>query len=58
MAISCPASATETCSERDRSFSVPATTITPQPMTKLPLSSAQRTDAAGAVIASRAARPG
>ena len=41
--ISWPATATLTCSERARSFSVPAVTITPQPMLKLPASSAQRT---------------
>ena len=34
--INCPATATETASELPMSFSVPGTTITPVPMTKLP----------------------
>ena len=45
MAISCPASETETWSEREMSFSVPGTTITPQPIAKLPNSSDQRAPA-------------
>ncbi len=41
--ISWPATETETSSAREMSVSVPTTTITPQPMTKLPNSSDQRT---------------
>lgn len=41
--ISWPAAATDTASEALISLSVPGTTITPVPMTKLPNSSAQRT---------------
>ena len=40
--ISWPPSATDTFSERTMSLSTPAVTITPQPMAKLPPSSAQR----------------
>jgi len=43
--ISCPATAALTCSERDRSLSVPAVTITPQPIAKLPNISDQRAPA-------------
>ena len=42
-ATSWPATDTETSSERAMSVSVPTTTITPQPITKLPNSSDQRT---------------
>ena len=48
--ISCPPSATDTCSERTMSFSTPAVAITPQPMAKLPASSAQRGAAAEPVF--------
>ena len=47
-----PANATETFSECAMSFNVPATDITPQPITKLPNISAQRT-----VNASPSTRP-
>jgi hypothetical protein len=40
--ISWPPSATDTSSERVRSFRMPAVAITPLPMAKLPNSSAQR----------------
>jgi hypothetical protein len=40
--ISCPPSATDTCSERTMSFNTPAVTMTPQPMAKLPKNRAQR----------------
>jgi hypothetical protein len=42
-ATSWPATETETSSECEMSLSVPTTTITPQPITKLPNRSAQRT---------------
>ena len=42
-ATSWPATATDTASEREMSGSVPTGTMTPQPMTKLPNSSDQRT---------------
>ena len=45
--INWPPTGTLTCSERTRSLSEPATTITPQPMAKLPASKAQRSDAPG-----------
>ena len=43
MAINCPASETDTFSERAMSFSVPGAAITPQAMTKLPNIKAQLT---------------
>ena len=51
--ISCPAVATDICSEVLISFSVPGTTITPVPITKLPNSSGHRTagSAAGVLAA-------
>ena len=42
IAMSWPPTATDTSSECTMSFSAPGTTITPQPMAKLPASSAQR----------------
>ena len=51
--MSCPATATETCSEAARSFSEPATTITPQPMAKLPAIMARLAEAQGAVTSAQ-----
>ncbi len=55
--ISCPPSATDTCSERTTSLSTPAEDMMPQPMAKLPASSAQR-GAVAVLSAAPSAHPG